>query len=103
MLLFTFYTSLSSFFFNDTATTEIYTLSLHDALPISSHADVYEHDTELGSTKQYESATLPFELTVPPDALDLRDRKSTRLNSSHSSISYAVFCLKKKNHNPPSA
>src|SRR2546422_9014553 len=77
----------SSFFFNDTATTEIYTLSLHDALPI------------------YQNVALP----LPPLARwrqrrTLRrlkgviagDRKSTRLNSSHGYISYAVFCLKKK-------
>src|SRR2546426_2309360 len=79
------------FFFNDTATTEIYTLSLHDALPIS----------------------FPIPLTVPevrrllgrllfplshsaPAVLAWSDRKSTRLNSSHLVISYAVFCLKKK-------
>src|ERR1039457_7391289 len=66
------------FFFNDTATTEIYTLSLHDALPILSMVW----------------------MVWPPDRLCFRrwclDRKSTRLNSSHLVISYAVFCLKKK-------
>src|SRR2546430_10467424 len=72
------------FFFNDTATTEIYTLSLHDALPISLPRRVVragqrndEHGHPARSTRG--------------------DRKSTRLNSSHSQISYAVFCLKKKN------
>src|SRR2546430_9211400 len=80
------------FFFNDTATTEIYTLSLHDALPIlrpyffrryasvllsqSSRGGQNTSTSRIGSTR--------------------RDRKSTRLNSSHSQISYAVFCLKKK-------
>src|SRR2546430_2924797 len=69
------------FFFNDTATTEIYTLSLHDALPIYIHG---RRDAELDR--------LPDD--VPRS--HWRDRKSTRLNSSHSQISYAVFCLKKK-------
>src|SRR2546430_17733517 len=73
------------FFFNDTATTEIYTLSLHDALPIY--------------------VARPFHIGIVRAKLDFewlrllytdRDRKSTRLNSSHSQISYAVFCLKKK-------
>src|SRR2546430_11553628 len=88
------------FFFNDTATTEIYTLSLHDALPI---------------------CFLPWRRSLPPDGgyvtgasimcfpracasasirtqrCSRRDRKSTRLNSSHSHISYAVFCLQHKN------
>src|SRR2546430_4225231 len=90
----------SIFFFNDTATTEIYTLSLHDALPISVPAiealisalkcakgwakvDVVEACLELKQGQFY-------------DLLVARDRKSTRLNSSHSQISYAVFCLKKK-------
>src|SRR6267378_1079999 len=68
------------FFFNDTATTEIYTLSLHDAFPISPGA------TGLPSS--------PRRLPAWPTG---RDRKSTRLNSSHVEISYAVFCLKKKN------
>src|SRR5258707_11282074 len=71
------------FFFNDTATTEIYTLSLHDALPISPGA------TDVGGVD-------PF---VDLGILDAHgDRKSTRLNSSHANISYAVFCLKKKEH-----
>src|SRR6266513_5769613 len=74
--------SLSLFFFNYTATTEIYTLSLHDALPISDYLrrELEERVPEArGKTAVVE------------------DRKSTRLNSSHVSISYAVFCLKKKN------
>src|SRR6266480_7011190 len=74
--------SLVFFFFNDTATTEIYTLSLHDALPIFTHHHVH---------------------VVVPDHLGGivgEDRKSTRLNSSHMSISYAVFCLKKKKNTP---
>src|SRR5699024_12413170 len=68
------------FFFNDTATTEIYTLSLHDALPIYTYQRV---DRE---------GTFHVEWTGNRE----EDRKSTRLNSSHVSISYAVFCLKKK-------
>src|SRR5258707_10262477 len=74
------------FFFNDTATTEIYTLSLHDALPIS---DQYTHDS---------SATVRNRkcLLQNRDCFFGLDRKSTRLNSSHANISYAVFCLKKK-------
>src|SRR2546426_5695221 len=79
------------FFFNDTATTEIYTLSLHDALPIffprgeSQRRDVPHSD--LGGLAGHR-----LRLRFQPDA----DRKSTRLNSSHLVISYAVFCLKKK-------
>src|SRR5207249_10831367 len=76
---------LSFFFFTDPATPEIYTLSLHDALPISAKA--------LG--KEFKP------LAVSDDAdfeSEFADRKSTRLNSSHVSISYAVFCLKKKIH-----
>src|SRR5437660_2456069 len=79
------------FFFNDTATTEIYTLSLHDALPISGGSDA---DTGGAASwdpdprrRRWSSAS---PLAAPPD------RKSTRLNSSHVAISYAVFCLKKK-------
>src|SRR2546427_12980830 len=88
-------TSLSTFlyfFFNDTATTEIYTLSLHDALPIS----VGAHDDKLAAHNALSGESLQkVEHTVIPRT----DRKSTRLNSSHSQISYAVFCLKKKKHN----
>src|SRR5438270_12300297 len=76
------------FFFNDTATTEIYTLSLHDALPICADflRSACGHDEEL----HHEVESL-LELESKAE-----DRKSTRLNSSHSQISYAVFCLKKK-------
>src|SRR6266480_7103113 len=73
------------FFFNDTATTEIYTLSLHDALPIF-------HDDQLPSLQRL--GRLGQLGDVPTFIVE--DRKSTRLNSSHMSISYAVFCLKKK-------
>src|SRR5689334_24199441 len=84
------------FFFNDTATTEIYTLSLHDALPISkTDPTLYRFPGNPGAVS----------LPIWRDKI-AADRKSTRLNSSHSSISYAVFCLKKKtkklkiNNNP---
>src|SRR2546422_6222304 len=84
------------FFFNDTATTEIYTLSLHDALPISR--------SRRGSAGTRSSLRVragganPFgrARTVRRTFRQGRDRKSTRLNSSHGYISYAVFCLKKK-------
>src|SRR2546422_8104187 len=83
---------LSFFFFNDTATTEIYTLSLHDALPISLAFD--GHAAPPWTRRSIEGR--PW----PPRAVRERssesDRKSTRLNSSHGYISYAVFCLKKK-------
>src|SRR3712207_7910783 len=87
------------FFFNDTATTEIYTLSLHDALPIcveafralpapsamaSVRGSFREHPAYPATQSERESNLTPL------------DRKSTRLNSSHANISYAVFCLKKK-------
>src|SRR2546422_2763838 len=77
------------FFFNDTATTEIYTLSLHDALPISCMRSSISKrgKPRFSGPKAMSSMTLP---------LARRDRKSTRLNSSHGYISYAVFCLKKK-------
>src|SRR5438105_8570103 len=93
--LFFFLSSLSFsflFFFNDTATTEIYTLSLHDALPIS-------------CPRAAPRRLSPVADRFPPDRMlrlaallpaRRRDRKSTRLNSSHEWISYAVFCLKKK-------
>src|SRR5438445_12865777 len=73
------------FFFNDTATTEIYTLSLHDALPIFQHRTYRDPHIRLVLEHLLELAEM-FE----------EDRKSTRLNSSHANISYAVFCLKKK-------
>src|SRR5256885_298867 len=71
------------FFFNDTPPTEIYTLPLHDALPICARQPV-------------EVPRLPGNAHWLPSAWRARDRKSTRLNSSHLVISYAVFCLKKK-------
>src|SRR3712207_9580065 len=80
------YPKSSSFFFNDTATTEIYTLSLHDALPISSLLQGPGGALHLGPTGAERHLPGP-------------DRKSTRLNSSHANISYAVFCLKKKRKN----
>src|SRR3712207_6897166 len=93
----------SYFFFNDTATTEIYTLSLHDALPIWGLAN--RSGLRLGSSIVIE----PLPVVVAcglvanpsPEIRIVRvrvvvDRKSTRLNSSHANISYAVFCLKKK-------
>src|SRR5688572_32706556 len=92
---------LLSFFFTDPATTEIYTLSLHDALPISVRAGAISASACQGVgilCARQEGRTLhgpgPDD---PPGFRDIRtDRKSTRLNSSHSQISYAVFCLKKK-------
>src|SRR5258707_11900301 len=101
------------FFFNDTATTEIYTLSLHDALPISRcarPAPAPRLSLRSGSARESES---PPRRPLPNgagrrcargrgrkgtarSARDRRDRESTRLNSSHANISYAVFCLKKK-------
>src|SRR5439155_23616952 len=77
-----------SFFFNDPPPTEIYTLSLHDALPISVSA--------LAAPIAVASRPAPARLASPV-AWSPLDRKSTRLNSSHVAISYAVFCLKKKN------
>src|SRR5256886_13187065 len=87
------------FFFNDTATTEIYTLSLHDALPI------YQRDHGsaelLGQAHQPQRLAVALRVRHPKVAVQV-DRKSTRLNSSHSQISYAVFCLKKKKNNEAS-
>src|SRR3712207_9296920 len=85
------------FFFNDTATTEIYTLSLHDALPIL--ADNIRLDRlEDGVVDAARLAQAEEFVARLPDGYDtvVGDRKSTRLNSSHANISYAVFCLKKK-------
>src|SRR3712207_8922580 len=86
-------------FFNDTATTEIYTLSLHDALPISSftmgsgRSDLARKVSSLTCTDTSPSFVRNTKPLTP-------DRKSTRLNSSHANISYAVFCLKKKTRPP---
>src|SRR2546430_9065186 len=83
------------FFFNDTATTEIYTLSLHDALPICFSA-------KLSALRAICASLLLWSVAERSttwsgwNAAAAEDRKSTRLNSSHSQISYAVFCLKKK-------
>src|SRR3712207_6916117 len=99
---------LDIFFFNDTATTEIYTLSLHDALPIW---DAHEYTpsrtgcqplmSPVPRTTRYaprDSRLAPVSAPRPrSSASPCRDLKSTRLNSSHANISYAVFCLKKKN------
>src|SRR4051794_41760264 len=77
------------FFFNDTATTEIYTLSLHDALPIFARGALERHGHRAGRRDVLAVGQVHL-------LRQERDRKSTRLNSSHPSISYAVFCLKKK-------
>src|SRR3712207_6905524 len=95
------------FFFNDTATTEIYTLSLHDALPICGFDGLHrlpgapaEDDAEpVGAHRLRQEAgegRIGRADHHGPERERLRDRKSTRLNSSHANISYAVFCLKKK-------
>src|SRR5258707_7243716 len=88
-----------SFFFNDTATTEIYTLSLHDALPISSDPFIVSWPRRITARGEVRTQYAHIIDMVPTvlDLLDTIDRKSTRLNSSHANISYAVFCLKKKN------
>src|SRR5438270_10605332 len=84
------------FFFNDAATTEIYTLSLHDALPISVAA-AGRAGAGRGRCRRAGVCLGGVELGRGADGR--QDRKSTRLNSSHSQISYAVFCLKKKKKN----
>src|SRR3712207_8215363 len=91
------------FFFNDTATTEIYTLSLHDALPIYTIycVPLVSRNVALGTLNLYypagqepgEDERVFLKAVADQTAVD---RKSTRLNSSHANISYAVFCLKKK-------
>src|SRR2546430_6908776 len=102
---------LSFFFFNDTATTEIYTLSLHDALPIfplpfelpkPTEVPLATNSTLLMLPSGSEAAAVRFICAGAARTRPLvgEDRKSTRLNSSHSQISYAVFCLKKKNRQP---
>src|SRR3712207_7945779 len=98
------------FFFNDTATTEIYTLSLHDALPIYDRQRPGQPEADGAAARvrrlaerqraRAEHLRPRVELDVDLEADDglvvRQDRKSTRLNSSHANISYAVFCLKKK-------
>src|SRR3712207_8650159 len=94
------------FFFNDTATTEIYTLSLHDALPISGQGGL---DRTVGPDavrggrphrQVLDQGRRPLRVDGSRDDRHrTADRKSTRLNSSHANISYAVFCLKKKKNN----
>src|SRR3712207_8397556 len=99
------------FFFNDTATTEIYTLSLHDALPISSRSvdfpDPFSPTRIETGLSNWSVRPTSEEMAGTVNGNDAAwavegsrrvDRKSTRLNSSHANISYAVFCLKKKNH-----
>src|SRR2546429_9918956 len=92
------------FFFNDTATTEIYTLSLHDALPISVASrktpKIGQSDRRFETARGIEDKRAKLRASVFMETswgkAANRDRKSTRLNSSHGYISYAVFCLKKK-------
>src|SRR3712207_9330456 len=100
--------NISIFFFNDTATTEIYTLSLHDALPI--YRKRVQKAVYIGQLTGVDLGYRfswyvkgPYSTALTRDYYDLaedvnsgEDRKSTRLNSSHANISYAVFCLKKK-------
>src|SRR3712207_7805147 len=98
--------SLCSFFFNDTATTEIYTLSLHDALPIfpAPLGAVFGRRLAVPVAQLLAHGVLAPSKEIGQDrgdggqaaAVGEEDRKSTRLNSSHANISYAVFCLKKK-------
>src|SRR3712207_9548022 len=92
------------FFFNDTATTEIYTLSLHDALPILMCST--SERAGVGFLLMYSSLSRRRAGSAAAHAANRGrpsrpDRKSTRLNSSHANISYAVFCLKKKNTSSP--
>src|SRR3712207_9212521 len=93
------------FFFNDTATTEIYTLSLHDALPICRDRDDQAAARSGNAPKLLEGGAVVRQVLDDvrgEDEVEAAvligkvDRKSTRLNSSHANISYAVFCLKKK-------
>src|SRR5688572_30962225 len=97
------------FFYNATPTSEIYTLSLHDALPIFDSRPVYDGrivhlsvdtvrfpDGSIGELEMIRHSGVSVVFFVLSDPQNEEDRKSTRLNSSHSQISYAVFCLKKK-------
>src|SRR3712207_9374977 len=91
-------------FFNDTATTEIYTLSLHDALPICPRLAAAQPEPTAprlpphrpGRRTLNPNRAHQHDVNGIPHRQEVRDRKSTRLNSSHANISYAVFCLKKK-------
>src|SRR2546421_8663554 len=96
MIIYCFY---FFFFFNDTATTEIYTLSLHDALPIFElRTFVVEAMRNLVTDDHPDGSVIHRIHSRHVEGGRLQDRKSTRLNSSHDQISYAVFCLKKKNN-----
>src|SRR5205814_9861352 len=102
--------ALTSFLFHDSPTTQIYTLSLHDALPISVLSPLYALSRLLRSIAQPQRQILSHQTAPAPyptsrrrrrgenwhETINQTDRKSTRLNSSHLGISYAVFCLKKK-------
>src|SRR3712207_9414397 len=98
------HSSRAFFFFNDTATTEIYTLSLHDALPISRRAAARSGADDgaplgerlPGGGGRRPAGGDPHQPRPPVRDRPGPDRKSTCLNSSHANISYAVFCLKKK-------
>src|SRR5207245_11180899 len=105
LFLYVLFILLASLFFslNDTATTQTYTLSLHDSLPISDLQSVFMEDWDFAASEDLQGpAYFPALPTNGPHSVqviqsgEIRDRKSTRLNSSHGSISYAVFCLKKK-------
>src|SRR5690349_22489459 len=85
---------MCSFFFNVTATTEIYTLSLHDALPILAHQHGLDQSAVIKSVERLLGQAAIGRGDV--GRIQSGDRKSTRLNSSHVESSYAVFCLKKK-------
>src|SRR5260221_6933421 len=95
MLIFLHFPCFFFFFFNDTATTEIYTLSLHDALPIFAERAQHPPALDLQDADERERQRAALDRFVGR-LVEVRDRKSTRLNSSHTVISYAVFCLKKK-------
>src|SRR5258708_19173365 len=89
------------FFFNDPAPTEIYPLPLHDALPISARKNAHWSDTRRACCMLCVTITIVTSWTSSAMVSSItrvieEDRKSTRLNSSHQIISYAVFCLKKK-------
>src|SRR3712207_7877599 len=101
------YDVVAFFFFNDTATTEIYTLSLHDALPIFAFSfaassiycfnDIYDVEADRRHPVKCRRPIASGAVSIRSAYLLMGlDRKSTRLNSSHANISYAVFCLKKK-------